>query len=105
MGNEDLLYRSALSLAAAIKAREVSPVEVLDATLDRADDVNGRLNALIWRHDDEARAAAEQAERAVVNRQAEELPPFLGIPIPIKDLTPVAGWPVTHGSWAAPPGT
>ena len=104
MSNDDLLYRSALSLAAAIKAREVSPVELLEATLHRADEVNDRLNALIWRNDDEALAAAKRAEEAVVHSDAEELPPFHGIPIPIKDLTEVAGWPVTFGSWAAPSG-
>ena len=104
MSNDDLLYRSALSLAAAIKAREVSPVELLEATLHRADEVNDRLNALIWRNDDEALAAAKRAEEAVVHSDAEELPPFHGMPIPIKDLTEVAGWPVTFGSWAAPSG-
>ena len=36
--------------------------------------------------------------------QAGEDAPFLGVPIPIKDLTPVAGWPVTYGSYGAPEG-
>ena len=38
----------------------------------------------------------------VVRVEPDELPPFHGVPIPIKDLTPVAGWPVTYGSWAVP---
>jgi amidase len=102
MGDHDLTFRTARSLAAAIKARKVSPLEVLDATLARIDEVNGAVNAVIWRNDDEARAAAAEATKAVT--RGDDLGPFHGVPIPIKDLTKVAGWPVTYGSWAAPPG-
>ncbi len=94
-------FQTARATAAAIRAREVSPVEVLDACLARVDAVDDRLNAVIWRNDDEARRAARAAADAVVNSSPEELPPFLGVPIPIKDLTAVAGWPVTYGSWSA----
>jgi amidase len=93
---------SALSVAAAIRAKEVSPVEVLDACLARVDEVNGKVNAVIWRNDDQARAAAKQAAAAVV--RGDELAPFHGVPIPIKDLTPVQGWPTTFGSHGAPEG-
>jgi amidase len=93
---------SALSVAAAIRAKEVSPVEVLDACLARVDAVNDRVNAVIWRDDDQARAAAREAADAVA--RGEELPPFHGVPIPIKDLTPVEGWPTTYGSRGAPEG-
>jgi amidase len=102
MGERDLTFRTARSLAAAIKAREVSPLEVLDATLARIDEVNGEVNAVVWRNDDEARAAATEATKAVT--RGDDLGPFHGVPIPIKDLTKVAGWPVTYGSWAAPAG-
>ena len=40
----------------------------------------------------------------VARSDPDELPPFFGVPIPIKDLTAVAGWPVTYGSWGAPEG-
>jgi amidase len=102
MGEESLIYRTARSLAAAIKAREVSPLEVLDATLARIDELNDKVNAVVWRNDDDARAAAVEATRAVT--RGDDLGPFHGVPIPIKDLTKVAGWPVTYGSWAAPAG-
>jgi len=102
MVNDDLLFRSARDLAAAIRAREISPLEVLEASLARVDAVNDRLNAVIWRNDDDARARARQATDALAKAGDTELPPFYGVPIPIKDLTPVAGWPVTYGSWAAP---
>lgn len=96
------IYSTALEIAAAIRAKEVSPVEVLDASLARIDACNDRINALIWRNDDHARSAARAAADRVANSDPSELPPFLGVPIPIKDLTSVAGWPVTYGSWAAP---
>jgi amidase len=93
---------SALDLAAALRSREMSAVELLDACLAEVDARNPELNAVIWRNDEEARASAEAADR----RLAADEPgaPFLGVPMPIKDLTPVAGWPVTFGSYGAPEG-
>lgn len=94
-------FQTARAVAAAIRAREVSPLEVLDACLARVDAVNDRLNAVIWRNDDEAREAARAAGDAVVRSRPDRLPPFHGVPITIKDLTAVAGWPLTYGSWGA----
>jgi amidase len=96
-------HASAIDTAAAIRAKEVSPLEVLDATLARIDARNPDLNAVIWRNDDQARAEA----RALGERIAAgdtDLPPFAGVPLPIKDLLPVAGQPVTFGSNGAPDG-
>ena len=59
------------------------------------------LNVVIWRNDEEARDAAWVAGDIVVNSDVGDLPPFHGVPIPIKDLSEVAGWPVTYGSWSA----
>ncbi len=92
---------SALELAAALRARELSAVELLDACLAAVDERNPELNAVIWRDDDAARAAARDADARLA---AGDEAPFLGVPIPIKDLTPVAGWPVTYGSNGAPEG-
>ena len=97
-------FASALDLAAAIRRREVSPVEALDRSLAEVDRLNPTVNAVVWRDDAEAREAAEEAERVVASTDPDLLPPFHGVPIPIKDLTPVAGWPVTYGSHAAPEG-
>jgi amidase len=96
-------FASALDTAAAIRRKDVSPLEVLDASLDRVDKRNPELNAVIWRNDDEARAEARVlGERIAAG--ADDLPPFAGVPIPIKDLTPVEGQPVTYGSLGAPDG-
>ncbi len=92
---------SALDLAQALRARELSAVELLDACLAAVDEHNPTLNAVIWRDDEAARDGARDAD---ARRAAGEDAPFLGVPIPIKDLTPVAGWPVTYGSNGAPEG-
>ncbi len=98
---------SALELAAALRARELSAGELLEACLAAVDECNPQLNAVIWRNDEDARAAAAQADRRLAGGEGsgEGAPsPFLGVPLPIKDLTPVAGWPVTYGSNGAPEG-
>jgi amidase len=92
---------SVLQLADALRGGELSAIELLDACLEVVDRRNPELNAVIWRNDDDARAAAKEADRRIA---AGDPAPFLGIPLPIKDLTPVAGWPVTYGSCGAPPG-
>ncbi|HEY2570304.1 MAG TPA: amidase [Solirubrobacteraceae bacterium] len=90
---------SALEVAAALRARAISAVELLDRCLAAVDERNGELNAVTWRDDAQAREAAAEADRRLGDGDDA---PFLGVPIPIKDLTPVAGWPVTYGSHGAP---
>ena len=91
----------ALELAAALRRRELSAVELLDACLEAVDARNGDVNAVIWRDDEAARAAARHADEQLARGHDAA---FLGVPIPIKDLTPVAGWPVTYGSRGGPSG-
>jgi amidase len=91
----------ALELAAALRTGELSAVELLEACLAAVDERNPELNAVIWRDDEAAREAARAADARIA---AGEEAPFLGVPIPIKDLTAVAGWPVTYGSHGAPEG-
>src|ERR1700751_1596703 len=92
---------AAVDLAAALRARELSAVELLDACLAAVDARNPELNAVTWRNDEQARADAAHADRRLAEGDDA---PFLGVPIPIKDLPPVAGWPVTYGSHGAPDG-
>jgi amidase len=95
-------FAPALELAARLRSREISAVELLDACLAAVDARNDELTAVTWRNDEQARAAAEDADKRLA--EGEDGAPFLGVPIPIKDLTPVAGWPVTYGSHGAPEG-
>lgn len=96
---DDLSRRPALELAAALRAREVSSVELVDACLAEVDRLNQSLNAVIWRDDGAARAEARAADERLA---AGDEAPFLGVPIPIKDLAEVTGQPVTYGSRSAP---
>ena len=92
-------FTPALELAAAIRRKDVSPVEVVDMYLDRMDALDPRLNAFCHRADDDVRKAASAAADVVARADStEDLPPFLGVPLPIKDMFDVAGWPTTHGS-------
>lgn len=91
-------FRSATSWAEAIRRREVSPVEVTDLYLERIDRLDPQLNAFCFRADDEVRAAAAKATDAVLTTPLDELPAFHGVPLPVKDLNNVAGWPTTYGS-------
>ena len=89
---------TALELAGALRRRELSALELLEQCLVAVDERNPQLGAVTWRNDEEARAAAAEADRRLA---AGGEAPFLGVPLPIKDLTPVAGWPVTYGSRGA----
>lgn len=92
----------ALELAAAIRRKEVSPIEVADCYLDRMNELDPLLNAFCHRADDDVRKAASAATDALVHTTStEDLPRFHGVPLPIKDLLDVAGWPTTHGSAGA----
>src|SRR3954470_15224724 len=91
----------ALELAAALRRRELSSAELVDACLEAVDARNGDVNAIVWRDDEAARAAARHADEHLARGTDVA---FLGVPLPIKDLTPVAGWPVTYGSRGGPSG-
>src|ERR1700724_3481009 len=90
-----------LELAEGLRRRELSAAELMDACLAAVEERNPELGAVIWRNDEDASAAAAEADRRLA---AGEDAPFLGVPLPIKDLTPVAGWPVSFGSRGGPPG-
>lgn len=92
----DLADISALALARMIRAREVSPVEVLASAQERFDATEPILNAFVTRCDDEALDAARAAEQAVM--AGESLGPLHGVPVSVKDLIDVAGLPCKYGS-------
>lgn len=88
-----LTERSALDLSAALKRREMSAVELMQATLSRIDAVNGTVNAIVSPRDpdaclEEAQSADDSTPRGWLH----------GLPIAIKDLANAAGLPTTMGS-------
>ncbi|MCC6177540.1 MAG: Asp-tRNA(Asn)/Glu-tRNA(Gln) amidotransferase subunit GatA [Chloroflexi bacterium] len=92
----DLHYLTIRELAKAIASREVSPVEVTRATLERIDALDGLLNAFITVMADRALADARQAEQAIL--EGRYLGPLHGVPVSLKDLYQTAGVPTTGGS-------
>jgi Asp-tRNA(Asn)/Glu-tRNA(Gln) amidotransferase A subunit family amidase len=84
MSDTDLCYLSATDLAAAIRTKQVSPVEVVNAVLSRIERLNPQLNAFCLVTADTARQAAQAAERAVMH--GDRLGPLHGVPVSIKDL-------------------
>ena len=69
MTSDELCWLSATDLAALIRRRKVSPVEVVDAVLDRIERLNPQINAYVTVTADEARRAARAAERALGQRR------------------------------------
>jgi aspartyl-tRNA(Asn)/glutamyl-tRNA(Gln) amidotransferase subunit A len=84
MSDTDLCYMPATDLAVAIRTKQVSPVEVINAVLARIEQLNPRLNAFCLVTADTARQAAQAAEQAVM--RGEPLGPLHGVPVSIKDL-------------------
>src|SRR4051794_16985638 len=64
--NDDLLFAPAVELAARMRRRELSPVELIDRLFARIADVNARLGAYCTLAQDQAREQARQAEAAVL---------------------------------------
>ena len=84
-------------LAAAIRAGQLSPVEITEHYLQRIDRLNEQVGAFYTVTPELAREQAAAAEKAVTSELRGDgggvsaLPPLTGIPIPIKDLNMVAG--------------
>ncbi|MDQ0467248.1 amidase [Labrys wisconsinensis] len=93
-----LCFLPATELAARIRRRDLSPVEVVEAYVSRIELRNPVINAYTLVLADEARAAARAAEAAVA--AGGPLGPLHGVPVAIKDLDDVAGVPTSMGSLA-----
>jgi aspartyl-tRNA(Asn)/glutamyl-tRNA(Gln) amidotransferase subunit A len=95
-GMTDIAFTSASDLAAMIRNREVSPVEVISSTLSRIEQSQPVLNAFITLPSDSAMQAATEAEAMVM--RGDPLGPLHGVPVAVKDLVPTAGIRTTWGS-------
>ncbi|HEV2146847.1 MAG TPA: amidase family protein [Longimicrobiaceae bacterium] len=93
--DESVALLPAHELARRVRARELSPVEVLDACLERVERLNPTLNAVVTldpRAHDEARALERRLARG------EDVGILAGLPVGIKDVTQVGGLRCTFGS-------
>ncbi len=96
----EICFESATWLARAIRARDVSSLEVVDACLARIDAVNPRINAVV-RLAGDARDRARDADAALAPREGREAPdlgPLHGVPFTIKDSLDTAGVVTTAGT-------
>jgi amidase len=87
----ELLFKPATELATLIHTGQVSSVELVGAALERIEQLQPTLNAFVHVDADGALAAAGEVRR-------DDPRPFAGVPIAMKDTTPVAGMPFTMGS-------
>jgi amidase len=94
MSDGELWSWSATRLAAAIRDRELSCVEVMEAHLGRIEAVNPALNAIVTLDAELGLRAAAAADRPVGGDRA----PLHGLPIAVKDLEDTAGMRTTYGS-------
>ncbi|HWT37840.1 MAG TPA: amidase family protein [Paraburkholderia sp.] len=94
--NDDLVSRNAVELRRMIGAREISPVELLEACIERIEAINPAVNAITATCYDAAREAARAAERKVLD--GEPLGLLHGLPLGVKDLEDTAGLLTTYGS-------
>jgi aspartyl-tRNA(Asn)/glutamyl-tRNA(Gln) amidotransferase subunit A len=92
----ELHWKSALELAGLIRKKELSPVAITDAVLARLGAVDPRLKAFCLVTADVARAAAREAEIAVM--KGEPLGPLHGVPFSVKDVLYTRGIRTTGGS-------
>ena len=96
MSSDDLCLLSAAETAQAIKAKRVSPVDVVQAYLERIDRLDGTLHAYITVLREEALAAARQAEQVLM--RGDNLGALFGVPIAVKDQFWTRGILTTNGS-------
>ncbi len=94
--SSDPCLAPAVELAREMRTGERSPVDVVEAHLERIEARDEAVNAYVTVTAEDARAAAEEAERAV--EAGESLGPLHGVPVAIKDLEDVAGTRTTSGS-------
>jgi fatty acid amide hydrolase 2 len=83
-------------LARRVRTREVSPVDLLEVHIQRIEEVNPAINAVVATRYDDARAEAKACE-ARLSQGTEDLPPLFGVPCTIKELIAVDGMPWTAG--------
>ena len=93
---DSLTYRSAVEMARMIRDKKISPVELVQAHLDRIERLNPQLNAFVSVDSVRALEAARKAEAAVM--QGAALGPLHGVPVTIKSSIDVAGLRCETGS-------
>ncbi len=100
MNKTDLAFTPALEQARLIREKQISPLELTELYLERIERLNPILGCYFTVMAEAAIADASQKTEQLVHH-TEELPPFFGVPLSVKDLNPIAGFPCTYGIAAA----
>jgi amidase len=96
MANIELCYLSAKEALERFRSKTLSPVELMEAVIARAEEVEPKVNAFTFKYYDEAMEAAKEAEAKYSRGEAR---PLEGIPTAIKDESEIAGLPTSNASF------
>src|SRR4051812_35859439 len=94
MSQIDYATATATQLAAALRARTVSSIELVEAAIARIEALDGAINAVVVRDFERARAAARAADETLAAGGAGAL---LGVPGTVKESCDLQGFPTTWG--------
>ncbi len=97
MSSVDLAFTAAIDQAALVRRKAVSPLELVQLYLERIQNLDGALGSYVHVATEAAIADAQAKTERLMQTPPEDLPPFFGVPISIKDLNPVAGMPCAFG--------
>ena len=98
MTDLDLAFSPVHDLAAAIRGRRLSPVDLVEALLERIAAHDEKLHSFVTVYGEDARLAAQAAEKAI--RAGHAVGPLHGIPVALKDIIDLEGRVTTGGSLA-----
>jgi len=90
-----LEYLAATELLRALADKRISAVELVDFSISRIEALDPRINAVVVRDFERARAAAKDADVALARSERR---PLLGLPMTVKEMFSVAGLPTTWGN-------
>ncbi len=93
----DLPHMSAIEALERFRSRNLSPVELIDAIIARAEKIQQTINPFADRYFDEAFQNAKVAEAKYINAK-DKLGPLEGLPLAVKDSTPIKGRRSSNGS-------
>jgi amidase len=96
---DDVIWFSATEQAELLRKREISSTELVQAYLARIEELNPQLAAFVTVCGEEALAGAKAADEQLVSSEPGDAP-FLGVPVPIKDLAETKGIRTTYSSRA-----
>ncbi|GAB3616598.1 amidase [Okibacterium endophyticum] len=100
MSTNELTWMGGYEMATKIRARDISPVEAVDAALAQLERTEPHLNAFVTVTAEAARAQGRQAEERLMASNGNDLGALFGVPITVKDLCDTAGVRTTYGSKA-----